>query len=71
VTNDFIEVNPKKLGGTPVFRGTRIPVYVLLDYFEEGYSTEEFLEQYDIDPDLAYGFLRALRRRFTSEDTEG
>jgi len=66
--NDYIEVNPRKLGGTPVFRDTRIPVYVLFDYLEEGHSVEEFLGQYDIDPDLVYGFMQALRGTFVTEE---
>jgi uncharacterized protein (DUF433 family) len=67
MVNEYIEVNPKKLGGTPVFRGTRIPIYVLFDYLEEGYSVDEFLEQYDLDPDLVHGFMRAVRGTFVSE----
>jgi uncharacterized protein (DUF433 family) len=55
--NDFIEVNPRKLGGTPVFRKTRIPVWILFEYLEEGYSVDAFLDQYEIDPDLVHGFL--------------
>jgi len=65
--NDYIEVNPRKLDGTPVFRDTRIPVYVLFDYLEEGYSVEAFLDQYDIDADLVYGFMQALRGTFVTE----
>ena len=34
------------LGGTPVFRGTRVPFKNLLDYLEGGYSLDEFLEQF-------------------------
>jgi uncharacterized protein (DUF433 family) len=69
--NDYIEVNPRKLGGTPVFRETRIPVYVLFDYLEEGYTVEEFLDEYDVDPELVHRFLRALRGTFvTEEETE-
>jgi uncharacterized protein (DUF433 family) len=67
--NDFIEVNPKKLGGTPVFRGTRIPVRILFDYLNEGHTVDAFLDQYDIDPDLVHGFLGALRDSFTSDRT--
>jgi Uncharacterized conserved protein len=67
MVNDYIEVNPKKMGGTPVFRETRIPVYVLFDYLEEGHSVEEFLNQHDIDPDLVHGFMQALRSTFVSE----
>ncbi|HMN30276.1 MAG TPA: DUF433 domain-containing protein [Caldilineaceae bacterium] len=41
----------KKLGGTPVFRGTRVPVQNLFDCLEAGESVEEFLEQF---PTVAY-----------------
>lgn len=32
------------MGGTPVFRGTRVPLQALLDYLEAGDSIDEFLE---------------------------
>lgn len=32
------------MGGTPVFRGTRVPVQTLLDYLEAGDSIDQFLE---------------------------
>ena len=41
---DLITVNPEILGGTPVFRGTRVPVKTLFDYLEDNYSIEEFIE---------------------------
>lgn len=36
--------NPDILGGTPVFRGTRVPVQTLFDYLEGGETLEDFLE---------------------------
>jgi uncharacterized protein (DUF433 family) len=36
--------DPEVMGGTPVFRGTRVPVQTLLDYLEAGDSIDEFLE---------------------------
>ena len=30
--------------GTPVFRGTRVPVQTLFDYLEDGETLEDFLE---------------------------
>jgi uncharacterized protein (DUF433 family) len=36
--------NVEVMGGTPVFRGTRVPVQTLLDYLEAGDSIDEFLE---------------------------
>ena len=34
------------LSGTPVFRGTRVPVSVLLDNLEAGVALDEFLENF-------------------------
>ncbi len=34
------------LGGEPVFRGTRVPFKVLIDYLEGGETLDEFLKQY-------------------------
>lgn len=42
--NDQITVDPDILGGTPVFKGTRVPVRTLFDYLEGNYTLEEFLE---------------------------
>ena len=42
--NDLITVDPDILGGTPVFKGTRVPVKALFDYLEDNYTLEEFLE---------------------------
>jgi uncharacterized protein (DUF433 family) len=41
---ELITVNPNILGGTPVFKGTRVPVRTLFEYLERGYSLEEFIE---------------------------
>ena len=34
------------LGGTPVFRGTRVPFQNLLDYLEAGQTIDEFLDDF-------------------------
>lgn len=36
--------DPNILGGTPVFRGTRVPIQALFDYLEGGDTLEDFLE---------------------------
>jgi len=41
---DVIVKDPEILGGTPVFRGTRVPLQTLFDYLEGGETLEEFLE---------------------------
>jgi uncharacterized protein (DUF433 family) len=44
--NDVIVRDPEILGGTPVFRGTRVPFDALLDYLEGGQSLDEFLDDF-------------------------
>jgi len=34
------------LGGEPVFRGTRVPFKILIEYLEGGETLDQFLEQY-------------------------
>ena len=38
--------DPDILGGTPCFRGTRVPFKNLLDYIETGETLDEFLEDF-------------------------
>jgi uncharacterized protein (DUF433 family) len=41
-----VHSDPKILGGTPVFVGTRVPVQVLFDHLEAGDTVERFLDQF-------------------------
>ena len=41
---NIIVKNRDILGGTPVFRGTRVPIQNLFDYLEGGETIEDFLE---------------------------
>jgi uncharacterized protein (DUF433 family) len=38
--------DPDILGGEPVFRGTRVPFKILMEYLEGGDTLDKFLEQY-------------------------
>ena len=42
----FAESNPQILQGTPVFKGTRVPVQTLIDYLEGGDSINTFLDDF-------------------------
>jgi uncharacterized protein (DUF433 family) len=46
LANDVITKHPDILGGTPVFRGTRVPFQALLDYLEGGQTLDEFLDDF-------------------------
>lgn len=41
-----VHSDPDILGGTPVFLGTRVPLRNLIDYLEDNYTIDEFLEQF-------------------------
>jgi uncharacterized protein (DUF433 family) len=45
-SKNVIVRDPDLLGGTPVFRGTRVPFQALLDYLEGGQTLGEFLEDF-------------------------
>jgi uncharacterized protein (DUF433 family) len=48
-THERIFVTPQVMMGKPVVRGTRIPVYVVLDLLSEGLTIRDIQHQY---PDL-------------------
>lgn len=43
---DVITINKDIQSGTPVFKGTRVPVQSLFWHLEEGVSIDEFLEDF-------------------------
>jgi uncharacterized protein (DUF433 family) len=44
--SDTIVKDQDILGGTPVFRGTRVPFQALLDYLEGGQTLDEFVDDF-------------------------
>jgi uncharacterized protein (DUF433 family) len=54
--------NPGILNGTPVFRGTRLPIKTLFDYVTEGLTLDYFLQTFEgvtaeeAKAVLSYGF---------------
>lgn len=46
LSKDIIVKDPEILGGTPVFRGTRVPFQALLDYLEGDETLDEFLDDF-------------------------
>lgn len=54
--------DPKILGGTPCFRGTRVPVDSLIDYLEAGDSLDEFLDNFpSVSREAAIGALEEAK----------
>ena len=60
--------NPGILRGTPVFRGTRLPVQSLFNYLADGLSLDYFLETFEgVTREQAQAVLRYGLERITAE----
>ena len=56
--------DPAVMGGTLVFRASRVPAQTLLDYLDDGYTIDEFLEMFPtVDRGDAAEFVRLARGR--------
>jgi len=59
--------DPEIMHGTPVFRGTRVPVQTLFDYLEGGETLEGFLEGFPtVSRELALQTLEEARQLLLS-----
>jgi uncharacterized protein (DUF433 family) len=57
-----VRSDPDVMGGTLVFRATRVPAQTLLDYLADGFSLDEFLEMFpSVNREDAEEFLRLVR----------
>ena len=59
--------DPQILGGTPCFRGTRVPADSLIDYLEGGDTLDEFLDNFpSVTRDRAIAALEEAKTLLTS-----
>ena len=54
---DRITMDPEVLSGKPVIKGTRIPVYLILELLANGMTEKEILKQY---PTLKKADIKAV-----------
>jgi len=60
-----ITTNPLVLRGVPIIRGTRVPVYVVMDQVDQGYTPEQIVDDFpeltirDVEAAIAYSALLA------------
>ena len=60
--------DPEILGGTPCFRGTRVPVDSLIDYLEAGDSLDEFIDNFpSVSREAAIAALEEAKALLTSQ----
>jgi uncharacterized protein (DUF433 family) len=59
----LITASPERLGGTPVFSGTRVPVQSLIEYLEAGDTLDTFLEEFpSVSREHAIAVLEVAKR---------
>jgi uncharacterized protein (DUF433 family) len=60
--------DPDVLGGEPVFRGTRVPFKILLEYLQGGDNLDDFLAQYpSVSREIAVSALEEARISLVSQ----
>lgn len=63
-----ISSDPKVLGGTPVFTGTRVPIQAMIDYLEAGQSLADFLQDFPtVTREQAIAALEAAKRALLAD----
>lgn len=67
-----VEINPRKLSGTPILKGTRMPADAILENHADGLPAEEIAEVFELPIDsvralLAYAY-RSICIRPLQED---
>jgi len=66
--NKLINIDPEIMSGTPVFNGTRVPIYILFDYIEGGEPLSEFLKNYpSVSHEQAVSVLDLAEKYVTDE----
>jgi uncharacterized protein (DUF433 family) len=64
----IVHRDPEILGGTPVFRGTRLPIRSLFDYLEGGETLDEFLRQFpSVRREEAIALLELARENLAAD----
>ena len=62
MTHPVVSRDLDVMGGTPVFRGTRVLVQTLIEYLEAGETIDEFLEGFpSVTREQVIAFLEAAK----------
>ena len=59
----LVEVNPWKVRGAPVLRGTRLPVQAILDNHADGLPSAETAEQFQVPEEKVRAVIEYARGR--------
>ncbi len=67
-----VSSDPEVMGGTLVFRNTRVPIQSLFEYLDDDFSLEEFLDNFpSVDRSDAVNLLKLAREHVQDENHSG
>ncbi len=70
IAQKLIVRDPDIMSGTPVFKGTRVPVKTLIDYLQGGHTLNEFLEHFpSVSREQAEAVLELAKRYLVAQAT--
>ena len=71
MSHKTINRDPRILGGTPVFSGSRVPIRILIEHLEAGDRLDDFLDSYPtVSRDQAIEVLEAAKAALTGTPDE-
>lgn len=72
IYEECIEINHEIMMGKPIIKGTRIPVYVILNLLGEGYDVEMIKKEYpDVTDKDILALLKFAAHTMEFEEIEG
>lgn len=67
--SSFITVDNQVLSGRPVFKGSRVPVYLVLDYFAKNWSIDDISRKFPtVQKEYVTMLISAYSEVFKSND---
>jgi len=64
-----VSIDPEVMHGTPVFRGTRVPVEALFDYLQTESTVDEFVFDFPtVQKAVVMEFLDSLKEEFAFDE---
>ncbi len=70
MAQELIVRDPQIMSGTPVFKGTRVPVKTLIDYFQGGHTLDRFLEHFpSVSREQAEAVLELAKKYLVAQAT--
>jgi uncharacterized protein (DUF433 family) len=69
--SDLITIDKDIVSGTPVFKGTRVPIQSLFDHLEKGIPIDEFLLDFPtVQKEQAIALIEIAGKLLTSKNIE-